>query len=86
MGLFVYNCPSERMKVKQLERDNCVGKLLKEVKNLKDELKAKKRSIRECRNKELVEREALIELERLKLDEDKRMVKVIIAFVFKSKF
>ncbi|XP_043812238.1 factor of DNA methylation 1 isoform X4 [Manihot esculenta] len=63
----------ERMKVKQLERDNCVGKLLKEVKNLKDELKAKKRSIRECRNKELVEREALIELERLKLDEDKRM-------------
>ncbi|KAG8656187.1 hypothetical protein MANES_04G103900v8 [Manihot esculenta] len=64
----------ERMKVKQLERDNCVGKLLKEVKNLKDELKAKKRSIRECRNKELVEREALIELERLKLDEDKRMI------------
>ncbi|KAF2301501.1 hypothetical protein GH714_025167 [Hevea brasiliensis] len=64
----------ERMKMQLVESDHYSG-IVEEVKNLTDEVEGKKRKL-ECWSKELDERQALIEFDRQKLDEEKKIKKM----------
>ncbi|KAF2301482.1 hypothetical protein GH714_025015 [Hevea brasiliensis] len=64
----------ERMKMQLVEIDYYSG-IVEEVKNLTDEVEGKKRKL-ECWSKELDERQALIEFDRQKLDEEKKIKKM----------